>query len=120
MPPSVRQPWGGRRHTEMTAVLLMRVIQAADDGIFLRVRVQPRASVERVEGVCGDQVRVRLTAPPVDGAANAACVALLAKVLGVSRSRVRLHTGIKSRDKLLYISGLTPAQAAEALGIPLP
>lgn len=98
----------------------MSVIQSADDGIFLRVRVQPRASAERVEGVQGDHIRVRLTAPPVDGAANKACVAFLAKTLGVSRARVRIHAGAKSRDKLLHVSGLTPTQAAEALGIPLP
>ena len=98
----------------------MSVIQSADNGILLRVRVQPRASVEHVEGVHDDHLRVRLTAPPVDGAANKACVVFLAKTLGVSRARVRIHAGARSRDKLLHISGLTPTQAAEALGIPLP
>jgi len=95
----------------------MAVIEAADGGVLLRVRVQPRASAERIEGVHGDQLRVRLTAPPVDGAANAACVALLAKRLGVSRSRVQIRAGLKGRDKVLYIADLTPEQAATALGI---
>ena len=95
----------------------MGVMQAAPGGVLLRVRVQPRASAERIEGVQGDQLRVRLTAPPVDGAANAACVALLAKRLGVSRSRVQIRTGLKGRDKVLHIADLTPEQAATALGI---
>jgi uncharacterized protein YggU (UPF0235/DUF167 family) len=66
--------------------------------------------------VQGDQLRVRLTAPPVEGAANAACMAFLAKTLGVSRSRVQMRTGARGRSKVLYIADLTLEQAA-ALGI---
>ncbi|ETW94020.1 MAG: hypothetical protein ETSY1_36665 [Candidatus Entotheonella factor] len=95
----------------------MAVLQAADDGVLLRVRVQPRSRAERLDGVQGEQLRVRLSAPPVDGAANAACIALLAKTLGVSRSRVQIRTGAKGRDKVLYIADLTPEQAAAALGM---
>ena len=95
----------------------MAVLQAVEGGVLLRVRVQPRARAERFEGVQGDQLRLRLTAPPVDGAANAACMAFLAKTLGVSRSRVQLRAGAKGRDKVLYIADLTPAQVATALGI---
>ncbi len=95
----------------------MAVIQAVDDGILLRVRVQPRSRAERLEGVQGEQLRVRLTAPPVEGAANAACIALLAKTLGVSRSRVQIQSGAKGRDKVLHIADLTPEHAAAALGI---
>jgi uncharacterized protein len=95
----------------------MAVLQAVEGGVLLRVRVQPRASAERLEGVQGDQLRLRLTAPPVDGAANVACMAFLAKTLGVSRSRVQMRAGAKGRDKVLYIADLTPEQAATALGI---
>lgn len=95
----------------------MAVIEAADNGVVLRIRVQPRSSVARLEGVQGDQLRVRLTAPPVDGAANAACIAFLAKALGVSRSRVQIRSGARGRDKVLYIANLTPEQAATALDI---
>ncbi len=56
-------------------------------------------------------------APPVDGAANAACVAFMAKALGVSRSRVQIQAGHKGRNKVLYIADLTPQQAATALGM---
>jgi uncharacterized protein (TIGR00251 family) len=92
-------------------------MQAVDGGVLLRVRVQPRSRAERLEGVQGDQLRVRLTAPPVEGAANAACMAFLAKTLGVSRSRVQIRTGAKGRSKVLYIADLTLEQAAAALGI---
>lgn len=95
----------------------MAVMQAVDGGVLLRVRVQPRSRAERLEGVQGDQLRVRLTAPPVEGAANAACMAFLAKTLGVSRSRVQIRTGAKGRSKVLYIADLTLEQAAAALGI---
>ena len=94
-------------------------LQITESGVLLRVRIQPRASADRLEGLQGDQLRLRLTAPPVAGAANAACIAFLAKKLGVSRSLVQLYTGEKSRDKLVHIVGLTPAQVATALGISL-
>jgi len=97
----------------------MAVIEAAACGVLLRVRVQPRARAERLEGVHGEHLRLRLTAPPVDGAANMACIAFLAKALGVTRSRVRIRSGVKSRDKLIHIVGLTPEHVATRLGIPL-
>ncbi len=95
----------------------MAVMQAVDGGVLLRVRVQPRSRLERIDGVQDEQLRVRLTAPPVDGAANAACMALLAKTLGVSRSQVQMKAGAKGRNKVLYVADLTPEQVAAALGI---
>jgi uncharacterized protein (TIGR00251 family) len=98
----------------------MKVIQAVDSGVLVRIRVQPRASIERFEGVHGGQLRLRLTAPPVDGAANLACIAFVAKTLGVRRSQVRIQAGEKSRDKLVHISGLTLAEVAAALRVTPP
>ncbi len=95
----------------------MEAITATATGTLIRLRVQPRASRERVEGVRDGYVRLRLTAPPVDGAANAACIALLAKILDISRARIQLQAGEKSREKLIHIAGVTPAQVAAALGI---
>lgn len=97
----------------------MQAVQATATGVFLRVRVQPRAHTERLEGVHGSQLRVRLTAPPVDGAANQACLAFIAKTLGVRRTQVRLHAGEKSRDKVVHVAGVTPLQVVTALGITL-
>jgi len=95
----------------------MEAITATATGTMIRLRVQPRASRERLEGVRDGQVRLRLTAAPVDGAANAACIAFLAKLLDISRARIQLQAGEKSREKLLHIAGLTPAQVAAVLGI---
>jgi uncharacterized protein (TIGR00251 family) len=73
--------------------------------------------VSRLDGVHAEQLRLRITAPPVDGAANAACITLLAQVLGVRRAQVQLQAGEKSRQKLFCITGLTAAEVAAALGL---
>lgn len=67
--------------------------------LILEVRVQPRASRDEVTGVHGGRLRIRLTAPPVDGAANEGLRRLLAKELGVPGSRVRLLAGGRGREK---------------------
>jgi uncharacterized protein (TIGR00251 family) len=95
----------------------MEAITATATGTLIRLRVQPRASRERLEGVRDGYVRLRLTAPPVDGAANAACIAFLARILDISRAQIRIQAGEKSREKLLHITGVTPAQVAAVLGI---
>ena len=95
----------------------MEAITATATGTLIRLRVQPRASRERLEGVRDGYVRLCLTAPPVDGAANAACIAFLAKLLDMSRAQICIRAGEKSRHKLLHITGMTPAQVAVALGI---
>ena len=95
----------------------METITATATGTLIRLRVQPRASVECLDGIRDGQVCLRLTAPPVDGAANAACIAWLARALGVNRAQVRVQSGAKSREKLVHIAGLTPGQVAAALGL---
>jgi len=86
-------------------------------GVLLPVRVQPRASRDQVVGVQDAALKVRLTAPPVDGAANQALVKFLAKALGVSKGRLSLVSGQKSRHKLVRVEGLDPSQVAERLGL---
>jgi uncharacterized protein (TIGR00251 family) len=81
----------------------------------LAVRVQPRASKEGVMGWRGPTLCLRLTAPPVEGAANAACEALLAELLGLRRSEIRLVSGERSREKLFEVSGLTFAEIQEKI-----
>lgn len=72
----------------------------------LRIRVQPRASATEVAGVYGDQLRIRLAAPPVDGAANEALIRFLAEQLGVSRGAVRLVSGPTGRSKVVEVLGV--------------
>ena len=73
---------------------------------FLAVRVQPRAARAKIIGMDGDQVKVALTSPPVDGAANRALCQLIAKELGVAKGRVSIVRGEKSREKQLCIQAV--------------
>ena len=79
------------------------------------VHVQPRASRTGISGTHGDAIRVRLHAPPVDGAANEALVAFLAESLGVPRSRVRIASGTTSRRKTVEVDGVSRADIERLL-----
>ena len=81
--------------------------------VELRVHVQPRASRSEVVGWREGTLAVRLTAPPVEGAANRACREFLADALGVRRADVELVSGEKSREKRFRIQGLTEAALRE-------
>ena len=85
-------------------------------GVRFAVRVQPRASRSEVAGVLGDALKVRLQAPPVDGAANAALVDFLADALGVPRRAVRIVAGESSRSKVVEVDGVLPAAVERLLG----
>lgn len=89
----------------------MDVLRVEVRGATIRVsvHVQPRASRSEVAGVHGAALKVRLLAPPVDGAANAALVSFLAAELDVSRRAVRIVTGASSRAKTVEIEGTTEA-----------
>jgi uncharacterized protein (TIGR00251 family) len=78
---------------------------AASDVRFA-VRLAPRSSSNRVDGVRDGVLRVRVTAPAVEGAANTALVHLLAEELGVARRDVRIVAGATSRQKLVVVDGL--------------
>jgi len=95
-------------------------IQAAPGGVRIRVRVQPRASRSEVGGLHGSEIRVRVAAPPVDGAANDALSRLLAERLGVPRSAVVVTAGAAGRSKVVQVAGLTAQAAAQRLGLPAP
>lgn len=77
--------------------------------VRLTVHVQPRASRSEIVGLHGAALKVRLQAPPVDGAANDALVALLAERLGVPRRSVRVVAGATSRAKMVEVDGTTEA-----------
>jgi hypothetical protein len=93
------------------------ILAPADGGVRLRVRVQPRASRSEIAGVHGDELRIRLQAPPVDGAANEALVRFLAEALGAPRSAVEIVSGLASRSKTVVIQGVVEAEAARRLAI---
>ena len=81
-------------------------IQTVTGGVRFSVRVQPRASRSEVCGVHGGALKIRLGAPPVDGAANEALVQLLADELGVPRRTIRIVSGTASRSKVVQVDGI--------------
>ncbi|HEX9189376.1 MAG TPA: DUF167 domain-containing protein [Vicinamibacteria bacterium] len=90
-------------------------LRDAKGGVTLRVRVQPRASRD---GLCGERegaLVVRLTAPPVEGAANEALSRFLGRTLGVAPSAVRVLAGAAGRNKVVSVAGLDAATARARL-----
>lgn len=83
---------------------------ARGPAVRFAVRVRPRAARTEVGGTHGDALVVRLTAPPVDGAANEALVAALAGRLGVPRGAVRIVSGATARVKVVEVVGVDAAQ----------
>jgi uncharacterized protein (TIGR00251 family) len=90
---------------------------ATGAGVSIRVYVAPRSSANRVLGLHNGALKIALTAPPVEGAANKALMEFLAKLLGVPRSSVALISGETSRNKVVSVEGLAPGDAKRKLGI---
>jgi uncharacterized protein (TIGR00251 family) len=86
----------------------------------LKVNLQPRASRNGIDGVQGDALKLRVTAPPVEGRANKALKKLLAEHLGIPPSRIAIISGRRSREKLVQLSGISRAELEKALGVSLP
>jgi uncharacterized protein (TIGR00251 family) len=82
-------------------------VQPTSAGVRLWVRVQPRASSNGIAGAHGDALKVRLTAPPVNGAANEALVDLLSSTFGIPARAVPLVAGSGSRTKIVELEGVT-------------
>jgi uncharacterized protein (TIGR00251 family) len=90
-------------------------ITDAQKGAAFAVHVIPRARKNEVVGRVGEAIKVRLTAPPVEGKANDALIAFLAEKLDVRKSAVEIVAGLKSRDKMVCVLGLTPQEVDERL-----
>jgi uncharacterized protein (TIGR00251 family) len=90
-------------------------LSAGPAGVAFAVRVVPRAGRTQVAGVRGDALLVRLAAPPVEGAANEALVAFLARIFDRPKRDVTIASGHASRDKRVVVAGLTAESAAACL-----
>jgi uncharacterized protein (TIGR00251 family) len=99
----------------MTRVFMFAITETAG-GVSFAVKVHPRATRNAVTGELGDALRVSLTAPPVEGRANEACIEFFAKLLKVPRSSVTIACGQSSRNKVIRVAGLTAQQVRERLG----
>ena len=86
------------------------------DGVLLSVKLQPRASRNEIGEQSGNELRIKVTAPPVDAAANEALLRLLAESLNCPRNRVELVRGHTSRHKTVKVYGFNAAAVAAKLG----
>ena len=84
--------------------------------VYLAVKLQPRASRTEIQGLHGNELRISVTAPPVDSAGNDALVEFLAERLGLSRGSVQLSRGQTSRHKTVFIAGVRSSDVAQRLG----
>lgn len=91
-------------------------IKETPEGVTFKIRVQPRAAKNQLAGAYEDAIKVRLTAPPVDGEANQACIEFFAKLFGVAKSQVELAAGHTGRNKIIKVLGVTGEQALQVLG----
>lgn len=86
----------------------MLTLTEKKEGLVVKVAVVPRASRNQVAGLKEDALKIKLTAPPVEGAANKACLQFLAKALGLPKSSLTILSGESSRTKRILIH-LNPA-----------
>lgn len=88
----------------------MNPVESTAGGVLLRVYLQPRASRNEFAGHHGDALKVRITAPPVDGAANEALIRFLADGLGVGIRAVEIVSGLSGRRKTVRVQGVSAAE----------
>ncbi|HMP84753.1 MAG TPA: DUF167 domain-containing protein [Verrucomicrobiota bacterium] len=91
-------------------------LSADADGVLVSVKLQARSSRNEIAGTIGNELKIKVTAPPVDSAANEALVRLLAEKLDCPKSAVELVRGHTSRHKTVLLRGVTPGEAEAKLG----
>ncbi len=92
----------------------MAVYRQSQDGLVLNVFIQPRASRNQVAGLHGEALKLRLTAPPVEGAANRMCIAFLAEMLDLPKSALEIVAGHANRHKQVRVRPVS-GRSIEAL-----
>lgn len=81
----------------------MLFVKKNSNGVIFKVFIQPRSSKNMITGVYGDALKIKLTAPPVNGAANKMCIKYLAKVLKIPQSKLEIISGHTSRTKHILV-----------------
>jgi len=95
----------------------MLAIHETPEGVTFAVKVHPRAKKNAITGELGDALKVSLTAPPIDGKANQACIEFFAKLLKVPRSSVTIASGQSSRQKVIRVIGLSAEEVRKRVGL---
>lgn len=94
----------------------MIAVQETVAGLTFPVRVQPRAKRNALVGELGDALKVALSAPPIDGRANEACIEFFAELLQLPRSSVEIVSGQSSRNKVIRVTGISVKELHRRLG----
>jgi len=92
-------------------------IQRQNSDTLVTCKVHPNASRDRIEGVKGDYLEIRLSSPPVEGKANKALIKLMSKCLKVAKSKISIISGQKARIKVMSIKDKAPTDVMVALGL---
>jgi hypothetical protein len=92
-------------------------VKDTTSGASFAVRVQPRAKRDAITGAVGDALKIAITAPPVEGKANEACIELLAEILKVPRSSITIAAGQTSRNKVVRVAGLSASQVSQRIAL---
>ena len=92
-------------------------IQDTPNGATFAVKIHPRGRKNAITGELGDALKLSLTAPPVEGRANQACIEFLANLLNLPRSSVTIASGQNSRRKVIRVSGVSADVVRKRLGI---
>ncbi len=95
----------------------MLAIRDGNAGVTFAVKVQPRAKKNAITGQVGDALKLSLTAPPIEGRANDACIEFLAKLLKVPRSSVTIASGQTGRNKVIRVAGMSAEELRKRLGV---
>jgi len=95
----------------------MLAIEDTARGATFAVKVHPRAKKNAITGAVGDALKVALTAPPIEGRANEACIEFFAKLLNVPRSSITIAAGQSSRRKVIRVAGLSAEELRRRLGV---
>lgn len=85
------------------------------DGVLLSVKLQPRASKNEISEPLDDELKIKVTAPPVDSAANEALIEFLSEKLGCGKNQIEIIRGHKSRHKILKLHGFAAADIPKIL-----
>lgn len=96
-------------------VKMLLELRENEKGLFVKLIIQPRASKNELKGVQGDALKLRLTSPPVDGAANLACRTFLAKLVKIPPSQVIITAGLTSRHKTVFLPGISKDKFLETI-----
>jgi hypothetical protein len=90
-------------------------VQESKSGVTFAVKLHPRAKKNAITGEIGAALKLSLTAPPLEGRANEACVEFLANLLKVPRSSITIASGQSSRNKVVRVTGLSAAEVQKRL-----